>query len=445
MSLLELNESELQAVLDALSNQINGVRDDVDNQAATIAAYAQLLATHSDAINALNARVTALESGEPRTFFVAPDGNDSADGSAGYPWLTWNRASLSLAPGDTLILLPGTHIHFLDDTGSEHKIIFAGEPDRPITIRGDGAIIQYVSLEGQGGVLDGITGRYLFNRCNHVTLRNCTFDADSNLYNVITLYHDHHHITIDGCELSGATRSGIDVLGVSDVVIRNCHIHHTARGIQIKKGALDVLVEGCDIHDFTDGAIMGLGTTCTGDCQVTGSAWVRDPDTPILERYQAKNVIVENNRIHHGHSWTTVRLGGWRDYTFIHNEFHDLDMDSRLSHVIRVDSQHWEFKDATALAYTPHRDCDPPCTSAECNRIILHSGQGGVIQYNTLRDFGGATLLKVVEPCDIPDMDYNVVSDSAYSLTGPRDAYDLHGVEYAPDEVPDIEGNTIYS
>ena len=62
MSLIELNESELQAVLDALNNQINGVRDDVDNQAATIAAYAQLLATHSDAINALNARVTALES-----------------------------------------------------------------------------------------------------------------------------------------------------------------------------------------------------------------------------------------------------------------------------------------------------------------------------------------------------------------------------------------------
>jgi len=393
MALIDLDYSELEAML---------------------VGFGVLIADLNTQVSDLAERVTALESGGPipdpgASFYVAPDGDDNADGTIDHPWQTWNRARLDLVPGDTLHLLPGDHDHFLDDTGSEHRIEINGNEDYPITIVGENAIIPYVTLEGQGLVLEGISGSYLFNRCNYLTIRDCTFHGGSSQFNVITLFHDHHHITIDGCELSGSDRSGVDTLGVSDVIIRNCNIHHTGKGVQIKKGSRNVLVTGCDIHDFTEGAILGLGTTCTGDCQVTGAAWVRDPEMPISERYQAKDVIIDNNHIYNGQSWATVRLGGWRDYQFSNNDMHDLDVTGRLSYVFRIDSQHWEFKDATALAYEPHRDCDEPCSSEECNRIILHSGPGGVILQNTIRDFGDATLLHVVTPCVPPEMTDNTV------------------------------------
>jgi pectate lyase len=437
-----IDYSELKAKLDELTADVASLSSDLMDVAARVVNIESTLVS-------FEARLVELEEGAPMpppmgTYYVAPNGDDDGDGSPDDPWLTWNWARQVLEPGDVLVLLPGDHGDFLDNTGSEHKMVFAGTPENPITIWGDGATIPYVTLEGEYGILDGISGSYLFNRCNHLSLENCTFHTDSSRFNVITLFHDHHHIIIDNCDISGSERSCIDTLGVSDVIIRNCHIHDCNRAIQIKKGALNIQVIGCDIHDFTEGAIMGLGTTCTGDCQVTGASWVRDPEMPISDRYQAKNVTISGNTIHDGYSWVTVRLGGWRDYTIINNVFEDLDRADKLAYVIRIDSQHWEFKDAMALAHEPHRDCDAPCSSSECNRIILPSGPGGVIQNNIFRNFGGETLLRVLSPCYIPNMDYNEVEDGAYSAHGPSDAYMLHGVDYAPGEVPGIEGHTTY-
>jgi hypothetical protein len=44
-----------------------------------------------------------------RTFYVAPAGDDAANGSASSPWLTFDHAVAQLRPGDTLYLRSGRY------------------------------------------------------------------------------------------------------------------------------------------------------------------------------------------------------------------------------------------------------------------------------------------------------------------------------------------------
>jgi hypothetical protein len=76
------------------------------------------------------------------TWFVAPDGDDSATGSIEQPFATIQRAQQSVEPGDTVFLRGGTY-HLTDQHISKQRSIFAhitvldksGEPGRPITYR----------------------------------------------------------------------------------------------------------------------------------------------------------------------------------------------------------------------------------------------------------------------------------------------------------------------
>jgi hypothetical protein len=63
-------------------------------------------------------------------FFVAPTGNDAADGTTTAPWATLQRAADIVGPGDRVTVLPGSYTGFhLSTSGvAGAPIEFVAEP-----------------------------------------------------------------------------------------------------------------------------------------------------------------------------------------------------------------------------------------------------------------------------------------------------------------------------
>jgi hypothetical protein len=76
-----------------------------------------------------------------RNYYVSTTGSDSNAGTLESPFKTFTRAVSSLAPGDTLIILPGVYNQIL-------KISQSGKPGAPIIIQGAGAVIDLANSRG---------------------------------------------------------------------------------------------------------------------------------------------------------------------------------------------------------------------------------------------------------------------------------------------------------
>jgi len=76
-------------------------------------------------------RTTTMFSG-PATYYVAPDGNDAADGrSQATAWRTIRKANYNVKPGDTVLVSPGRYTHAIAPR-------LSGQSDRRITYRRNG-------------------------------------------------------------------------------------------------------------------------------------------------------------------------------------------------------------------------------------------------------------------------------------------------------------------
>ncbi|MGI6543679.1 MAG: hypothetical protein ACOX44_11570 [Limnochordia bacterium] len=94
-----------------------------------------------------------------RVFYVAPNGNDAAAGSADQPWQSLQKASTAAQAGDTVIFLPGTYSGVLAPHNSgtatapitykaqqQHTAVFVGtgSSQLPISIQG----VKHIQIEG---------------------------------------------------------------------------------------------------------------------------------------------------------------------------------------------------------------------------------------------------------------------------------------------------------
>jgi parallel beta-helix repeat protein len=120
-------------------------------------------------------------------YFVAPNGNNSAAGTAEAPWLTLQHAAGRVVPGDRVVVRPGNYVGFyLSRSGTAAAPIeFFAEP----------------------GVL--------------INQRNATTPDGINLERA-------SHIIIDGFAVSGMPRAGVRSVGVASdpaefVTVRNVH------------------------------------------------------------------------------------------------------------------------------------------------------------------------------------------------------------------------------
>ncbi len=168
-------------------------------------------------------------SAETATYYVSPDGDDSASGKHDAPWASPGYGSKQLSPGDTLILKSGRYV--LEEYWEDMITPVSGLPDAWITIKGE---------EGGQAVLVGRNNLY------------SAFDVSGACY----LKIENLEITSDG----GAWfRDGISACGgpFEHSIIRNVYIHRIDEmGINIKD-VDDIVIEDCNITFCGFGAVGG--------------------------------------------------------------------------------------------------------------------------------------------------------------------------------------------
>jgi hypothetical protein len=84
------------------------------------------------ALAVLVALVGATAAAHASTWHVAPNGNDSNNGSSASPWRTIQRAADAVMPGDTVTIQAGTYTGFVVNA--------SGTAQAPITFTGVGAV-----------------------------------------------------------------------------------------------------------------------------------------------------------------------------------------------------------------------------------------------------------------------------------------------------------------
>ncbi len=130
------------------------------------------------------------------TFHVAVDGDDGGPGTAGAPWRTLQRAVDAAAPGDVIVVHEGSY--------AGARIERSGRRRRPITLR---------AAAGEAVLLDRPGARARHGSVLEVE----NFEATV------------HDWAIEGFEIAGAPRSGIDVRVARRITLQRNRVHDSGQ------------------------------------------------------------------------------------------------------------------------------------------------------------------------------------------------------------------------
>ena len=188
-----------------------------------------------------------------RTFYVAPNGSDSAAGTMAAPFRTMDKAAGVAGGGDVVYLRDGVYNHAEDISAS-------GDAGNPVV---------FMAYPGEHPILDG-DGLGLGT-------------SDS----LLQLYQP-EHVVIAGIELRNSTGRGVQLIDGDDVVIRDCTIHDVAMKALGLNGN-NLVAEGNVIYN----AVMSNRNS------TAGGGWASGVTTQLQEDGSpSRNVTVRGNLIH---------------------------------------------------------------------------------------------------------------------------------------------------
>lgn len=257
------------------------------------------------------------------TYYVATTGNDNTgNGSITQPFATLTRAIEEANAGDVIELRNGTYTSNEIRVNKSNLTIrsYQGEYASLVAVTNVEDIsscIWYNEPETVGGLLENleIIGGYYYglkfesnwdwdnslpfaNRrgVSNITVRNCHIHHTGR--DGIKLTPASNNITIENCQINhtgvgpGAAADynaeGIDNVNANNMTVRNCYIHHTATtGIYVKGGGRNCLIENNTIEDAGEGGIY-LGF-------YTDAEWFDTDYNPNY--YENINGTVKNNYI----------------------------------------------------------------------------------------------------------------------------------------------------
>ena len=191
-----------------------------------------------------------------REFFVSPDGNDAADGSAARPWRTIGRAAAVAQTGDTVTILGGVYREWVKPVNAgregapityraargERVVVTGADEVRGWTKRPDGLWEAHVSYDSFGGInpfTDFIEGAwFLPNGANHFRTRLIQRGKPLNLVGEEILAPPDHgvpHLEVGTAALIPGRVSGMIVaafahdpnVDVPELVVRPCCFYPT--------------------------------------------------------------------------------------------------------------------------------------------------------------------------------------------------------------------------
>lgn len=225
------------------------------------------------------------------TFYVSNTGNDNTgNGSFAQPFASLPRAIEEANPNDVIELRGGTYFSFEIRINKNNLTIrsYPGEYATLIAFTDNEEVascLWYNDPETTGGLLENleIVGGYYYGLkfesnwdwdnsvpyasrrgVSNITVRNCHIHHTGR--DGIKLTPACNNITIENCQISytgtgpGAAADynaeGIDNVNANNMTVRNCYIHHTATtGIYVKGGGRNCLIENNTIEDAGEGGI----------------------------------------------------------------------------------------------------------------------------------------------------------------------------------------------
>ena len=132
------------------------------------------------------------------TYYVAPNGNDTFDGSSFAPWLTLQHAVQTIAPGDTILVRSGTY--------AGCRIRNSGTGSAPKTLAREAGALVVINTPGPQN--------------SH----NSLIEIEAGTGTEVTDW------IVDGFEVANSPHHGIDMRITNRITIRNCYVHHSAPG-----------------------------------------------------------------------------------------------------------------------------------------------------------------------------------------------------------------------
>ena len=132
-------------------------------------------------------------------FYVATSGNDNNSGSQMLPWRTLQHAVDTIMPGDTILVQSGTYVGC--------RIGRSGQPNLACTLKADTGAAVLINAPGSAN-----------RHTSNIEVEN---------FNGTLSYW-----VIDGFEVAGAPRYGIDLRDTDHMTVQNCYVHNsTVTGI----------------------------------------------------------------------------------------------------------------------------------------------------------------------------------------------------------------------
>ena len=207
----------------------------------------------------------------------AANGDDAGAGTSSAPYRTLQRAADVAGPGDVVVVRDGMY------TGSRLilEIVRSGTGSAPITFRAE---------HRWGAVLDGRHGTSAIG----IEVRG-------------------RYVRVEGFEVRGTSRYGIEAYGGANVTVAGNHVHDIGRICTSSPGGIvginayvpDLTIEGNVVHD--------IGRLANGEegCVTTNSYW-QNHDHGIYQG-QGDNLLVRNN-VFYGmtRGWAIQRYSGER-------------------------------------------------------------------------------------------------------------------------------------
>ncbi len=207
------------------------------------------------------------------TYFVAPDGSDSAPGTRDQPWETIQQAADSAQPGDVICLRGGTY-----PTPEGVSITSSGTAEAPITFAAYPGESPILDGQNEAGDLINLARDVAFVRVSGLMLQNFRIWG-------ITVAGGNHDIVLEHLDIGGGEASIHFTIGNSGeepeegpvwgITVTDSFIHDPIYT------AVDCTPGPCDAMTFSRLEITGAGMS-TGEASFGADALAIEQGQPII-------------------------------------------------------------------------------------------------------------------------------------------------------------------
>ncbi|SEW54077.1 right-handed parallel beta-helix repeat-containing protein [Chitinophaga arvensicola] len=295
--------------------------------------FALVAGACSKGTTAINAEKVA----QTHTYYVAPNGSNTADGSSNHPLASINTALGKANPGDTVMVRAGTY---------GEKVVFprSGRLEKLITLK---------AYPGEKAVIDG-TGMTVTGREALVTISNASYvvlegfdicnlkstaaganvngiTADAGSGNIIIRKNKIYNIEHNVDPSQGRSGHGIEIIGntadvMKNILVENNVIHDTKTGYS----------ENLTINGYVDGfTIRGNTIYNTENIGIDAAGGYAANSNPAFN--YARNGVISDNELYnidmthgpvggtHGHGAIAIYVDGARNIIVERNRIHEAD------------------------------------------------------------------------------------------------------------------------